>query len=130
MIEVAFPSGEMPSTGSRVLDDVAGVIGVEAAFRLGFEYRGERLYVPKEPARHPRIAEAIGSDLAAEFCATFGGTTITLPTNVVIERKVMELVALGAMTKREIARELRIREARVYEILRREEERKRQPVLL
>jgi hypothetical protein len=48
------------STGSRVLDEIAGVIGTRAALVLGCAFRGERVYIPKDPAREPRIAEAIG----------------------------------------------------------------------
>lgn len=113
----ASSSGTASSgTGSEVLDDIAVVIGEEAAFALAWEFRGTRLYVPKDMAREPRIAMAIGDDLARQFCDTFWRTTISLPLNVVLERRIARMLADGA-TKREIARTCCIREARVYSIL-------------
>jgi len=108
-------------TGSRILDDLAEVIGEEAAFALAWEFRGERVYVPKDPALEPRIAEAIGEDNARRFCETFWRTLMSFPTKVIIERKVMELASANPpVPKREIARRLKIREARVYAILARQ----------
>lgn len=105
-----------PGTGSQVLDDLAEVIGQDAVMALGWEFRGQRLYVPKDPAREPRIAEAIGDEATRQFCRIFGGTMVAFPMKVLIEARVRELAAAG-VTKTEIARRLSIREARVYAIL-------------
>lgn len=106
------------STGSRVLDEIAGVIGPKAAIILGCEFRGERVYIPKDPALEPRIAEAIGEELARALCDAMFGTHISVPVRAVIHQRVKQLAEEG-VTKREIARHLKIREAQVYEILKR-----------
>lgn len=103
-------------TGSTVLDDLAGVIGEEAALALAAEFMGERVYIPKDPEVEPRIAGAIGAELALKMCDVFWRTYIPFPSKVVIERQVMRLCDEG-VTKREIARRLKIREARVFAIL-------------
>lgn len=117
------------STGSRVLDEIAGVIGTRAALVLGCAFRGERVYIPKDPAREPRIAEAIGEELARALCDVMGGTPVSVPVRVVLHHAVKQHADAG-MTRRDIARHLKIREAQVYEILKRWREDERQPRLL
>ena len=104
-------------TGSRVLDDLAEVIGEEAAFALAWEFRGLNLYVPKDPSIEPGIAKAIGSDLAGRFCDAFWRTTIYLPMREVTRRRVWFMAMSKGMNRREIARELRIAERQVYRML-------------
>lgn len=110
------PQARIIGTGSRILDDLAEVIGEEAAFALAWEFRGQRVYVPQDPAREPRIAAAIGEALAIKFCDVFWRTIVSFPLNVLLVRKV-RLLAGQKVTKREIARQCCIREARVYAIL-------------
>lgn len=104
--------------GSEVLDDLAQVIGEQATFALAEEFRGERLYVPKSHELQPRIAKAIGADQAKSFCEAFWRTTVAIPFNVVIARRVLDLAEHG-VTKSEIARRVGIPQRRVYDILRR-----------
>ena len=104
-------------TGSQVLDDVAGVIGAEAALALAFEFRGIRLYVPKEPNNNPRIAAAIGADLAAKLCDAYYSTVLYMPFKETMRRKVHALCAEG-LTKCQIAETLHIGERQVYRMLR------------
>ncbi|WP_298174637.1 helix-turn-helix domain-containing protein [Novosphingobium sp.] len=111
-LQVASPSG----TGSRVLDDLADVIGEEAACKLAFRFRGLRLYIPKDPASDPRIAEAIGEDLAARLCDALYRTTIPMPVREVERRMVHSLAAQG-MTRQAIAERLHITERQVYRLL-------------
>lgn len=115
-------------TGSRVLDDLGEIIGEEAAFAFAAEFRGERVYIPKDHLREPRIAQAIGEDAALRLCDALWRTWIMVPFRVVTQRLVMQLAADPAMTKREIARRLKIRESQVYAILARQQDR-RQPDL-
>lgn len=103
-------------TGSRVLDDLADVIGEDAALRLAWAFRGLRLYVPKNPAINPRIAEAIGEDLAARLCDVFYRTTIYMPSREA-ERVVVHQMARNGHTKRAIAETLHIGERQVYRLL-------------
>lgn len=106
------------STGSAVLDEIAAVIGPQAALDFAVEFRGERVYIPQNPAREPRIAQAIGEELARKLCDTMFRTIVRVPMRAPLEHKVKQLAAEG-WTRREIARHLRIREGRVYEILER-----------
>jgi len=118
----------LASTGSRVLDEIVGVIGTRAALDFGCAFRGERVYIPKDPAREPRIAEAIGEELAQALCDVMGGTLVSVPVRAVLHHAVKQLAETG-MTRRDIARHLKIREAQVYEILKRWREDERQPRL-
>lgn len=113
VVPASFPPA---GTGSRILDDLAEVIGEEAAFALAWEFRGQRLYVPKDPQVEPLIARAIGEALAAKFCDAFWRTTIYLPMREATRRKVHTLARSG-MTRREIARVAKIAERQVYRLL-------------
>lgn len=108
-------------TGSRVLDEVAEVIGVEATFALAEEFMGERVYIPKDPGNEPRIAETIGADQARKLCDVLWRTIVPFPVKVVIERRAIELAGQG-LTKQEIARRLKISQSRVFAILKRQQE--------
>jgi hypothetical protein len=118
---MATPAASL--TGSRVLDDLAEVVGEEAAFALASEFMGERVYIPKDPDVEPRIAEAIGADQARHLCDAFWRTVVTFPSKIVIERRVVQLAEQN-ITKREIARRLKIRQARVFAILARERDKR------
>jgi hypothetical protein len=113
-------------TGSRILDDLAEVIGEEAAFALAAEFMGEIVYIPKDPATEPRIAAVVGEEKAAQFCEAFWRTYIPFPSRVVIERLVIQLAEQSdpPMTKRAIAQHLKIRQAKVFAILKRHREAK------
>lgn len=103
-------------TGSQVLDDIAEVIGEQAAFALAFEFRGQKFYVPQEQGGEPRIAKAIGEELARQFCSAFWRLTMYLPFREALRREVRRLAATG-ITRREIARHLHIAERQVYRLL-------------
>ncbi len=109
-------------TGSTVLDEVAEVLGEEATFALAEEFMGERTYIPKSHVGERRIVEAIGEEQARRLCDVFYGTLISFPVKLVIERRVLEMDRQG-LTRKETARRLKIRERRVYDILRRHRER-------
>ncbi len=117
-------SASISGTGSTVLDDLAEVIGEAAALALAWEFRGERVYFPKDPAREPRLAAAIGPPAAERLCRIFGGTHAPIPFKAVLDRKVAELAAQTdpKLTRREIARACCIAEPRVYAILKAQRE--------
>lgn len=102
-----------------MLDDVAEVIGEAAALDLAFEFRGLRLYVPKDPANEPDIAKVIGAELAAKFCNVFGGETLSLPMREATRRRVHQLRLVEGWTHHRIARTLKIAERQVYLLLKR-----------
>lgn len=107
----------LPASGSQPLDDLAEVIGPAAARALAWAFRGQRLYVPKDPERNREIAAAIGPDPARRLCRVFGGTSVPMPFDTVLRWKVVTLANEGTLTRQQIARECGIREARVYAIL-------------
>ncbi len=47
---------EFASTGSAVLDEIAAVIGPKAALDFAVEFRGERVYIPQNPALRCHVA--------------------------------------------------------------------------
>lgn len=104
-------------TGSIVLDDIAEVIGEEAAFALAWEFRGLRLYVPKNPAQDEAIAKAIGTAQAERLCHVFGGTTVAMPVREVTRRMVHHLRHDRKLSHFAIGRQLRITERQVYRLL-------------
>lgn len=106
----------MRAAPSRILQDLAPVIGEGAALDLAWAFRGTILYVPKDPANRPEIAAAIGAAAAARLCEVFGGITIYMPATEATERKVRAMAAAGE-TRRAIALALGIAERRVYRIL-------------
>lgn len=104
------------STGSTVLDEIFEVIGEDAGWKLAEEFIGQRLYIPKDPATDPRIAKAIGDEMTAKLCSALWRTTVSIPTQPVIERLVAQLASQGR-TKNEICRALHITERQVYRVL-------------
>ena len=109
------------STGSPVLDDIAELIGVEAAMELAYVFLGERLYIPKDPATEPKIAETIGEENARLLCSAKWRTHVQIPRQIVLRHKVVQMAEAGAR-KIEIVRETRLGERHVYQILARHRE--------
>ncbi|MBD3728741.1 MAG: hypothetical protein IE933_03465 [Sphingomonadales bacterium] len=105
-------------TGSRILDELAEVIGEQAALDLAWAFRGIMLYIPKNPETVPGIAAAIGDEAAAKLCDTFWRMPIYMPFGEALARKVRAMDEAGT-TRREIAMALGIAERRVYRILER-----------
>lgn len=101
---------------SRILQELAQVVGEGAALDLAWALKGTILYVPKDPATRPEIAEAIGADGAARLCEVFWGTAIYMPYTEALERKVRAMADAG-QSRRSIALALGIAERRVYRIL-------------
>lgn len=109
----AAPAAEGSPTGSRVLDDLASVIGEEAALKLAFRFRGLRLYVPKDMACDPRFGMVIGHDLAEKLSSAFAGLTLPIPKGEAERLMVHKLCAQG-WKKVAVAEYLHITERQVY----------------
>lgn len=107
-----------PSLGSRILDDIAELIGDEAALRLSWRFRGLDLYIPQslKTGRGPDIVATIGEDKAQLLIENFDTLTITIPKRPG-ERYMVAKLAEGNRTRPEIAEELGIGERQVYRIL-------------
>lgn len=116
------PSTESISTGSRVLDDVAEVIGLSAALKLSWRFRGQDIYVPKNLASAPQIVEAIGQEAAEQLADHYGGITLPIPRRAGERAMVLKLAAEG-MPRRQIADTLGIGERQVYRIINAQDDR-------
>lgn len=101
------------------LDEVCGLIGVEAATTLARRIkpvgRIRFLYIPAKPKHSSFITECIGYDAMGKLCDRFGGTQITLgcPERRLALEKARELLKTGANLPR-IAREVGISRATIY----------------
>lgn len=105
------------STGSRTLDEIAEVIGVESALRLSARWRGLRIFIRKAYDDQDEMVAVIGQEHANQLAAVYGGDSIVIPGEAGIKYQVQALAALGTLTRFEIADTLRIPERRVYRIL-------------
>ncbi len=116
------------SSGSSVLDEVAGAIGADAAMKLSAKFGGRRLYIPKQIPANDAIAVVIGAAAAADLARYFHGTSITFPARPGKRDLVLTLAAKGTLTNSRIAEEVGVSERMVYRILAEEADR-RQPDL-
>lgn len=67
------------STGSKVLDDIAEVIGLAAALKLSWAFRGIDLYIPQAAASDTQLVKAIGQQAADLLCEYYFRQTIPIP---------------------------------------------------
>ncbi|VWX62546.1 helix-turn-helix domain-containing protein [Sphingorhabdus sp. 109] len=109
------------TTGSALLDDIAVVIGVDAALQLSWRFRGQDLYIPKDIERAWAIVDLIGEALAQQLSDNYHGTTIPVPKGPGEKFMVLALAEEG-LTRQKIADRLGIGERQVYRILSRQED--------
>jgi AraC-like DNA-binding protein len=102
-------------TGSQVLDDVAEVIGAQAALDLAFEFRLPALRAQRPRSRAAHCSRDRGRS-GAKLCDHYYRTIMYMPISEALRLKAHALCAQG-ITKREIAEALHITERRVYRLL-------------
>ena len=100
---------------SQTLSEIAQVIGEENALALAWAFRGQSLYIPKDPATKPEIAEAIGQQAATSLCSAFWRTYLYMPTTMVTEIKALAMLEDGTKPPA-VATALGISERQVYRI--------------
>ena len=105
------------STGSSVLDDVAQVIGREAAKRLTEALGGTKLYVPKLIARNNPIMLAIGPAASAKLADHYHGTVIDLPKAHARRERALELAKDPDTVIRDVALATDFTERHIYRLL-------------
>lgn len=62
--------------------EIAGLIGRDEALRLYEAYRGRRVYVPKEPKKHHRVARLIGLPATLRLSSRFAGLYLEMPSRL------------------------------------------------
>lgn len=97
-------------------EDLAPVIGAEAARKLMTALAGRMMYVPRTVGPHHPIAVAIGPDKAAVFCEHYFGTRVDFPVAPAKRRRILDLAA-GGLSIPQIASELLVSERFVYKVL-------------
>lgn len=112
------------STGSRVLDDVAEVIGIDAATALARRFGGQRIYVPRDMGEHHPIAVAVGLDAARLLAEFYQTTELFIPIRARHVSLVHELARLDPPpTRAQIADRVGITERQVYRLLANDDQR-------
>lgn len=97
-------------------EDLAPVIGAEAARALMAGLAGRMIYVPRAVGPNHPIAVAIGPDKAAIFCDYYFGQRIDFPVAPARRRRILDLAA-GGMSIPQIATQLLVSERFVYKVL-------------
>ncbi|MFN7400338.1 MAG: hypothetical protein ACK5SX_15075 [Sandaracinobacter sp.] len=97
-------------------EDLAPVVGAEAARELMTALAGRMMYVPRTVGPHHPIAVAIGPEKAAIFCEYFFGQRIDFPVAPAKRRRILDL-ASGGMSIPQIATQLLVSERFVYKVL-------------
>lgn len=101
-------------TGSRQLDELAGIIGVEAALKVSAKFRGLRIFILKHYNDHHPMVASIGRAAADALSEHLAGTTIVVPKTAGLKSEVYRLADRGELTRHEIAAHLHIDERQVY----------------
>ena len=89
------------------IDQIAEVIGRDAAMTLCQALGGVSWYIPHKPGPDHQIARIIGQRAWKGLCAAFGGTRLSLPRGDRAWRRqrAVELLKAGKRSVREIALE-------------------------
>ena len=110
---------EKPLITSIQLQEIADVIGAEAAVRLAQVYGGqERVYVPRTPRRDHPMVNVVGWEAFVKLCERYARERIVIPRNAVadsLKQRILELD--GQANRMEIARQLGCTERYVRMVL-------------
>lgn len=102
---------------SRHFQQVAEVIGHDAAEKLCQALGGARIYVPAVIGDHHPIKVAVGREAADKIAEYFHRTVLALPKGLTRRERVIEFRRSTSMTIQEIALATDYTEAGVYKIL-------------
>lgn len=107
-----------PVPGQDALDELSGVIGMEAAHKLARTFGGTSIYVPMAIGESHPLSVAIGRDAAELLSAWTGGSAISIPKQAERRSRVAALRQGTALTIAQIAVETDYSERHVYRLLR------------
>src|SRR5579885_1145231 len=98
------------------LQEIAALIGSEAAEKLVADFAGTRLYVPQAPEPDDSLAQSIGLPAAQRLARIYGGDRMDVPNPVSRRTRIVAMRAAG-YTIEAIARTLHCTSRRVYQVL-------------
>jgi hypothetical protein len=107
------PAAPLPPPPAEIAE-ITDVIGAEAALRLVRAYGGTRLHVPRLVNQGHDLALTIGLDAARRLADAWGGLRPRIPLARWWQARCLEA---EGRTHREIARELRVAETSVPDLL-------------
>jgi len=103
-------------TGSKILDEIVAVIGVDATIALAGAFGGQRIYIRAQCDPNSRLARAVGIEAAQRLCDDFHQTDLAIPLTLKRELQV-RLAAARGLTNGAIADEVGCHERTVQRIL-------------
>lgn len=103
-----------------VFQEIAQLVGDEAAAKLAEQYGGVRLYIPgKLTAKHP-LRELLGQEIAQQLCGEFAGLAVEIPRGNMsqIARRNSLIMAdrAAGMSQRELAIKYHLTERTIRKI--------------
>ncbi|MBF0283214.1 MAG: hypothetical protein HQL51_02015 [Magnetococcales bacterium] len=105
----------------RSLQEVAGLVGLEAVSALVRHYAGSRVRVPRRSRPDHPLAACLGWEAMRRFCHLFGGEVLEVPRADGVRRRLRdrEIVQLydGGTPVRLLAKTYGLTERRIYYIL-------------
>ncbi|MBF0273461.1 MAG: hypothetical protein HQL98_15540 [Magnetococcales bacterium] len=106
---------------SGSMRELADLIGRELAARLVESVGGTRIFVPKKPRPHHRLASLIGMDATTQLSGYCGGEVLAIPKEAGMRRAIRNQQICArydqGMGVRQLAREYDLTERQIYTIL-------------
>lgn len=92
---------------------------MEAALGL-LNFRGERVYIPKNLSTDHELVERVGQEAAIKLCSLFGGEVLFIPRAAVakLHRNLQILEDAHTLSVVQLARKYGLGERQIYNLLR------------
>jgi hypothetical protein len=113
---VNLPARFPAPPGVQLAEELAAVVGAEAAHRLFDAFGGRSIYVPARPGPNHPITVAIGAERAALLAEYYHQVRLDFPLSASKRRRAIELSRTGVPVG-EIARQLWLTDRHVRRIL-------------
>ncbi|MDP2144412.1 MAG: Mor transcription activator family protein [Gallionella sp.] len=103
-----------------VFQEIAQLIGDEAAAKLVAQYGGVRLYIPSMPKLEHAIHQLLGDEIAQQLCGEFGGLSVEIPRACILQivqrNKLILADRAEGMTQRQLALKYHLTERTIRKI--------------
>lgn len=110
-------------TDNPTVDSLTKLIGDELLEKLSADLGGKRVHIPRTPTPNSPIAFSIGLDAATKISKAYGGMTADIPLRQGTRLQVRQLRAENKSAN-EIAHQLKITRARVFQLLAEDDKKK------